>query len=107
MVERIKDTVDIIVKAADDKLGQDIKVLDIDQRAGICDYFVIVTGRNINHTQAIADQIEEKMKDEGFTTKTVEGYREGQWILLDFGDTIVHIFTADQREFYNLEGLWK
>ncbi len=107
MVGKIKDTVDIIVKAADDKLGQDIKVLDIDQRAGICDYFVIVTGRNINHTQAIADQIEEKMKDEGFTTKTVEGYREGQWILLDFGDTIVHIFTADQREFYNLEGLWK
>ena len=98
---------DVIVKTADDKLARDIKVVDIDQKAGICDQFIIMTGRNKNHTQALADYIEQALEKEGLGPVRVEGFRDGGWILIDGEEVIVHIFTADQREFYKLEELWK
>lgn len=95
-----------MVKIADDKLGQDISIVDIDPAAGICDQFIIITGRNVNHTQAIADELEEKLAKLGLEPLTIEGYKEAGWILMDYADTIIHIFTQDQRDYYNLEGLW-
>ncbi|MDY3052017.1 MAG: ribosome silencing factor [Ndongobacter sp.] len=107
MDEQKMTRLETIVKAADDKLGQDIQVIDISAKAGICDHFVLVTGRNKNHTQAIADAIDDALAKEGYDAKNPEGFREGSWILIDAGDVIVHIFTADQRAFYGLENLWK
>ncbi len=100
------DKLELIKKTADDKLAKDIRVLDIPENAGLCDHFVVMTGRNKNHTQAIADAIEDKLHEEDMPPVRLEGFREGQWILMDCQDIIVHIFTEDERNFYNLEGLW-
>lgn len=105
--EALQKKLDVIQKAADDKLGEDIRVIEIPQQAGICDCFVLVTGRNKNHTQAVADAIEDKLAEAGIPAENVEGFRDGGWILLDCGDVIVHVFTKDQRDYYSLESLWK
>lgn len=96
----------IIIQAGADKLARDIKEIPIDPQAGICDYFIIMTGRNINHSRSIADGLTDKLAQVGFDDYDEEGMREGSWILLDCGATIVHIFTADRRSYYDLEGLW-
>lgn len=98
---------DIILKAADDKLARDIKVLPIREDAGIADYFIVMSGRNKNHTQAIADEIEQKLAEAQIPVRSVEGMREGTWILLDCDDTIVHIFTQQERDYYGLDDLWE
>lgn len=100
------DKNELIIKTADDKLAKDIENIKIDPNAGISDNFIVMTARNKNHTQALADAIEEALIKAGEAPLRVEGFREGSWILLDCADTIVHIFTASTREFYNLEGLW-
>ncbi|MFM1515579.1 ribosome silencing factor [Helcococcus ovis] len=97
---------DIVVKACEDKLGDNIKVISIDEKSTIADYFVIVTGKSIQQTKAISDEIEQKIEKAGFTVLGNEGFRDASWILMDLGDIIVHIFTEEQREFYNLEKLW-
>lgn len=97
--------IDIILKACEDKIGEDIKLINLENNI-ICDSFVIVTGSNYNHTRAIANEIEEKLRKEGYETK-IEGFRDGNWILLDAGDVIVHIFTKNTRDFYKLEKLWE
>lgn len=101
------EKLDLIVKTAEDKIGEEVKVIDIRGTNSIGDYFVIVTGKNKNHTQAIADEIDQKLSKAGMPPKSVEGFRDGGWILLDAGDVIVHVFTSDQREYYGLEELWK
>ena len=98
---------EIIKKAADDKLGGNIRVIDIDPSAGICDRFVVLTARNKNHAQALADTIEQKLEEAGYMVRGTEGFREGEWILLDCEELIVHIFTAERRAYYDLEDLWK
>lgn len=99
------DKLDIIKTACEEKLGEDIDVIKINNSV-IADYFVIVSGSNLNQTKAIADEIEQKLSEAGYDSK-VEGFREGTWILIDAGDIIVHAFTKDTREYYNLEKLWK
>lgn len=101
-----KEKLALVEKTADDKLAADIKVIHFDEQAGICDAFVIMTGRNTNHTQALSDALEEALEKVGFEVYRKEGFREGSWIVLDLGEIIVHIFTENQRNFYNLEGLW-
>lgn len=96
----------IIIHAGLDKLAREVKEIPMDPKAGICDYFIIMTGRNVNHTRAIADAIEDKLAQAGMPSEAQEGLREGSWILLDCGETIVHVFTQDQRTYYDLEGLW-
>lgn len=96
----------IIIRAAEDKLGRDINILPIREEAGIADYFIIISGRNKNHTHAIADEIDKKLTEAGNPPDKTEGLREGSWILLDCGDTIVHIFTQAERDFYELDKLW-
>lgn len=97
---------DLIVKVAEDKLAVDIRLLPIREEAGICDYFIVMTGRNRIHTQAIADAITQKLAEADMAPDTTEGLRDGEWILLDCGETIVHIFTQSGREFYDLDDLW-
>jgi ribosome-associated protein len=75
-------------------------------RTILADTFALVTGRSKIQTRAIADSIVEKVEERGFPVTRVEGYNDGTWILIDLGNVIVHVFTAEQRQFYNLERLW-
>ena len=96
----------IIVKALDDKRATDIDVLDISKLTSLGDYFIICTCSSGVQVRACSDEVEEKAKEKGFPPKHIEGYRGGNWILMDFGDTIVHIMERETREFYALERLW-
>ena len=98
--------IDIVRDAALDKKGEDFTVIDLEGRTIIADSFAIVTGRSKIQTRSIADAIEEALKTNGHRVARVEGYNDGNWILMDAGSVIVHIFTPEQREFYNLERLW-
>lgn len=97
---------DIVLKAIDSRLGENIKVIEIGDKTPVADYFVIVTGTSIQHTKALANEIEMKLEKEGYEIYANEGFRDASWILVDLGDIIVHIFTEEQREFYDLEKLW-
>ena len=94
------------IEFAQEKKGRDIISLKLQGLTVICDYFLLVTATNTRQAQSICDNIEDKMKEAGNPPLRIEGYREGKWILLDFGSVVVHIFLAEEREYYNLERLW-
>lgn len=96
----------IIVDVASDKKAADIAMLDIRELSVIADFFVICTGANSRQIQAIAAAIEDKMAELRVERRGREGQAEGGWLLLDFGDVIVHVFGPMEREFYRLERLW-
>ncbi len=96
-----------IAELASDRKALDIVVLDLRDMIGYADYFVICTGRTDRQTRAIHDAIHLEMKsDHGLLPRRVEGLTEGRWILIDYLDVVVHIFTPDTREYYRLEQLW-
>jgi len=97
---------EIAMRVAENKKASDVVVLDISKISVIADYFLICTGRSTVHTKAIARHIIENIEDCLGVHPRVEGLREGLWILLDYGDLIIHIFLEEQRHFYNLERLW-
>lgn len=105
--EREKEMARLAYKALDDKKGEDIAVIDISGVSVLADYFVIGSGTNVNQVQAMADNVQDELGRAGFECRQVEGYQSGQWILLDFGDIVVHIFSRDDRRFYNLERIWR
>ncbi len=98
--------VTLVCDAALEKKAEDLRTLHVAQRTILADCFIIATGRSNIQTRAIADQITESVRDSGLASPRVEGYEEGTWILLDLGSILVHIFTPEQRAFYNLERLW-
>lgn len=98
--------VDIAVQAAENKKAVDVKVLDISSVSIIADYFIICSGRSSTQVQAIAEGIQEELKKQGVLAFRREGFREANWVLLDYGDVIVHVFQETERQFYNLERLW-
>lgn len=98
--------VNIAVQAAEDKKAVDITVLDIREISVIADYFIICSGRSGTQVQAIVENIQERLEKDGVVTLRREGFREGNWVLLDYGDVIVHVFRETERQFYNLERLW-
>ena len=95
------------VETALDKKAQDAVVLDLGGICSFTDYFLICTGTSTRHNQTIAEQIEETLKKQGVRPLHIEGHTEGEWILLDYVDFVVHIFSARAREFYDLERLWR
>jgi ribosome-associated protein len=95
------------VRAAQSKKAQDVAVLDLREITTLADHFVILTGNNGKQNQAIADEVHLKMKAAGELPHSVEGYDNGEWILLDYGDLIVHVFLDRVRTFYDLERLWR
>ena len=97
----------IACKAIDDKKGQDIKIIDIHNVSVIADYFVIASGTNSNQVQEIVDNVEEQLGRAGFEAKQIEGNRNSSWILMDYGDVIVHVFDEENRLFYDLERIWR
>lgn len=98
--------VEIAVRTADEKKAEDITVLDISNISVITDYFVICSGRSSIHVQAIAEEIMKSLERETKRVPRKEGLREGRWVLLDYGDVVVHVFQESERQFYNLERLW-
>jgi ribosome-associated protein len=94
------------VEAARDKKALDIVVLDLRGLASFTDYFLICTGGSHRQIETIADEIEEKLKEAKRRPSHVEGYPRGEWILMDYVDFVVHIFTPTSRSYYNLERLW-
>jgi len=106
-MSELENKLSIIQKAIEDKKGIDTQVLDISAMTTISDYFVIVSGNSSTQVVSIADEVESKMFLAGYEkVSNREGYQSARWILLDFGDVIVHVFHKDEREFYNLERLW-
>lgn len=90
----------------DDKKGEDITILDVKGISSIADYFVIATGNSDRQVAAIADHVEEAFSKKGIEPKSIEGYRTGRWIVLDYVDVIVHVFHHEERQYYNLERIW-
>ncbi|MGB8907657.1 MAG: ribosome silencing factor [Candidatus Cybelea sp.] len=97
---------DVVRESALDKKGETFTALDVGSRTILADTFAIVTGRSKVQTRAIADAIIEAVRANGHGVSRVEGYSDGSWILIDLGNVIVHVFTPEQRVFYNLERLW-
>lgn len=91
---------------ADEKKGKEVRILDIRSISSVADYFVICSGTNPTHVRALADTVEEKLSSCGLALHHMEGYQNGRWILLDFGDVVVHVMHEEERGFYNLERLW-
>ncbi len=94
------------IAAALDKKAENVRILDLRNGSAFTDFFIIATGTNIRQVQAIADGVEESLKKLGQRPSLVEGYDRGEWILVDYFDFIVHVFTPATREFYALERLW-
>ena len=103
----LKEKVKIIDLAIEDRKGYNIKNLDVSGISSMCDAFVIASGSNKNQLQAICDAVEEKCRENGIMLREREGRAEGGWILLDYSDIIVHIFSSEMREFYNLDHTWR
>ena len=107
MIEQnIKEMALLAVDALEDKKGEDITVIDISEVSVIADCFIIAGGSNKSQIQAMSDSVEEKLGRAGMPLKQSEGYGSANWILLDFGDIIVHIFDNENRLFYDLERIW-
>ncbi len=103
----IDPEVQLAVRCAADKKAYDIKVLDLRQIASFTEFFIIASGSNQRQVQAISDEINEQLKKQlSSRAIRIEGYGGGEWVLLDYGDFIVHIFDKEAREFYDLERLW-
>ena len=102
-----KEMLKVIIDALQDKKAEDIRVIDISNVSVIADYFVIASGSNTNQIQAMVDNVEEEMFKTGFDDPKVEGYNTASWILLDYNDVIVHVFSEDDRAFYNIERIWR
>jgi ribosome-associated protein len=101
------DQLSIAAAAADSKQGEDMVALDVSQQLALTDAFLLVSGRNERNVLAIASEIEDKMTEAGHKALRREGRSEGRWVLLDFGDVVVHVFHEEDRMFYSLERLWK
>lgn len=97
----------IAYNALDDKKGIDITVIDISQISVLSDYFIIAGGSNENQVKALADNVADEFAKLQVPSKHVEGYQNANWILMDFGDVIIHIFNQDDRLFYDLERIWR
>lgn len=91
----------------DNKKAMEISVIGIRDISVLADYFVIATGTSSTHVKALADEVEFQLKEEGTAAGHIEGYRSNSWILLDYGNVIIHIFTEESRQFYDLDRLWQ
>ena len=103
----ILENVKLAAKAIDDKKGLDIKILNITGLSPLADYFVLATGSNPNQLHAISDAVLEELSKSGKHPSQIEGYQSANWILMDYGDFMVHIFSEEARDFYKLERIWK
>ena len=102
-----KEMAKLAYLALEDKKAEDITIIDISGVSVLADYFIIANGTNCNQVTAMADNVDEALHKAGHPVKQVEGYTEGNWVLLDYGDIIVHVFDKENRLFYDLERIWR
>jgi len=102
-----KKMVKLAIEALEDKKAEEICVIDISEISVLADYFLIASGSNRSQIQALCDNVEETLGRAGTPVKQIEGYDGANWILMDFGDIIVHIFDKENRLFYDLERIWR
>lgn len=103
----IQNCIKSAILALEEKKAQDIVVLDISEVSVMADYFIIANGMNFNQVHALSDYLDKEMIKLGCQLKQTEGYQMGNWILMDYGDFIVHIFDKENRFFYDLERIWR
>ena len=96
-----------IYKALDDKKAEDVQISDIHEVSYMADYFIIANGTNVNQVHALCDNVSEELAKLGLHIKQTEGYASGNWVLMDYGDIIIHIFDKESRSYYDLERIWK
>ena len=107
MAKNFSDKVYKMANILDSKKASDILLLDVQDITILSDYFIICSGNVANHVKMLADELENALEKEGIHKIRMEGYQEGRWIVLDYGDVLVHIFHREEREFYSIERLWK
>ena len=106
-MENSKKMVKLAYEALDEKKGEDIQVIEIKDISVIADYFIIANGANSQQVDALVDSVKDKLGRSGYEPLRVEGVRSASWILMDYGDLIVHVFSKEDRLFYNLERIWR
>ena len=106
-MDQSREMAKIACHALSDKKAEDIRVIDISEVSTLADYFIIASATNSNQIQALIDAVGEELGKRGHEAKQVEGNRNSSWILMDFGDVIIHIFDEENRLFYDLERIWR
>ena len=106
-MSKLLEMVKLAKTALEDKKAGDIKVIDISGVSVLADYFIIADGSNVNQVQSMVDNVDEVLGRAGYECKQMEGYGTGGWILMDYGDIIVHAFCREDRLFYDLERIWR
>src|SRR5262244_1425449 len=108
MSQQTRQQVAQAIRAVESKKGQDVAILEMDRASGaFTDFFVVCSGTNPRQIQAIADEVERKLSQSGLRPNSMEGYTQAEWVLLDYVDFVIHIFSERARKFYDLERLWK
>ena len=102
MEKNANEIVKIAYDALEEKLGEDIEIIKIDEISVIADYLIIASGRNQNQLNAMIDFVDEKLTMAGYNSKRIEGNKKSSWVLMDYGDVIVHVFSKEDRLFYDL-----
>lgn len=106
-MENSKEMVKLAYEALEEKKGEDIQVIEIKDISIIADYFIIANGSNTPQVEALVDAVEDKLGRNGYEPLRIEGIKSAGWILMDYGDVIVHVFSKEDRLFYNLERIWR
>lgn len=106
-MESSKSMVKLAYEALDEKKGEDIQIIEIGDISIIADYFIIANGSNAPQVDALVKSVIDKLGQNGYEPKRIEGVRSASWILLDYGDVVVHVFSKEDRLFYNLERIWR
>jgi len=106
-MESSKEMVKLAYEALDEKKGEDIQIIEIKDITTIADYFIIANGSNSLQVDALVKSVTDKLAQHGYEPKRIEGIRSASWILLDYGDLVVHVFSKEDRLFYNLERIWR
>ena len=102
-----KEMTKLAVTALEDKKAENIKIINIETVSSLADYFIIAGGSNRNQVQARCDNVEETLGRAGYTQCKIEGYESANWILMDYGDLVIHLFDEENRLFYDLERIWR
>lgn len=107
MNKQSKEMAKLAYQALSEKKAEDIRIIDISEISVIADYFIIASGSNANQLQAMQDSVDEQLYKDGYHAKQIEGNQRSSWILMDYSDIIVHIFSKEDRLFYDLERIWR
>lgn len=107
MTAQAKEKAALVVKSLDKHLAKNIRLIDVEELTSLCDCFVIAHGNSSTQVKALADYVEKELNDNGIAPLRVEGFQSSGWVLIDYGDVIVHVFQEEMRGFYDLEHLWK